>query len=200
MTDALQKSDERVFAIVDGDNLYEFFLKLDESPLAVINAFAAGRTCQVKPVFFFSYDESLHNRDQQRYSLATRLWADKIRGLNFQFRYYNRRRKGYPDMELFVHAMLNIEQYDTLMLFALDGDYICMIKYLQASHGKKVELYHADYDLHHELPPAADKAIDMLDTFTPTEPLNAHRNRPRWRSTSRAVLRGRSLLFPMIFI
>ena len=164
---------ERVFAVVDGDNLYDFFLKIVESPLDLINHYIGDRTCLVKPAFFFSYDARMENRDWTRYGLAERLWKDKVRGLDFQYRYYNRYRKGYPDMELFIKAMANIDQFDTLLVFTHDGDYACMTKFLQESHSKKVELYHARFAVKDELIDAVDKSIDMLETFVPTSPLKA---------------------------
>jgi uncharacterized LabA/DUF88 family protein len=160
-----------VLAVVDGDNLHDFFSNQVESPLYIISHYINGRPLSMSPKLFITPFTDTHAQFSN-ISMLNILNEDTKLGLDVQrvdvsLLGYN---KGYSDFELFIHILRHIKEFQTLLLFTSDIDYLPMIEYLYQDYGKKTELYYygpiTKQDIREAIPEKGlIKSYDMCTDF-----------------------------------
>ena len=65
-------------------------------------------------------------------------------------------------MEIVMDILLNKDNYDVIVLFSGDSDFLAIIDYLMQS-GKKVHIYSSNNSVSHELRTGASSYTDIVD-------------------------------------
>jgi uncharacterized LabA/DUF88 family protein len=173
---------ERVYAAIDGDNMFDYFSSLKVvSPASVIDILADGREMLAKPAYFASveiavYKNESFRRDNYAWGIQESGYFD-LHATQIKIHHENCiavnenndeivvpiRKRGYGDIDVCIPILENLENFDTLMLFTHDNHFAKFIQFLQ-SIGKKVEVYH--YGIAgKQLREAANSETDMSTRF-----------------------------------
>jgi len=153
-----ESTNERVLVVIDGDNFWEF-IKVAQEPLEkIIDQYANRRSILVRPMMFLSIegiDDSNFSTDggQILFGYTADYYVYQTRKNNsiIQIETFNKhtprqikqfQNKGYPDLRVFIYILKNLNNFDTLMLFTGDGDFVEAAEYLKEEYGKETEFYH----------------------------------------------------------